>query len=87
MKTINTNNYVKVRLNNEIKEEIHKRADRLGMTMSGYMQYLAVKDVAETEQRMQIFLIDNIKELIKDLMRVNFKKSMTLLRSRESNPA
>ena len=58
METINTNNYVKVRLNNTIKNEIHKRADRLGMTMSGYMQYLEVKDVAETEQRMQIFLIE-----------------------------
>ncbi len=82
--TMNTNNYVKVRLNDEIKKEIHKRAERLGMTMSGYLQYLAVKDVANTEQASEIFIIDNVEELIKGLMRVKLKKRLTLMKPIES---
>lgn len=79
MKTLGEN-YIKIRLTGKLKDEILARADRLGLTMSGYLQYLAVKDVAEREQRLEIFLLEDINEAVKQLMKIKLKKSLTLLK-------
>jgi len=75
--------YLKVMLTPELKMEIKTRSEKLGLTMSGYLQYLAVKDVASTEQAAEIFIIENVEELIRGLMKVKLKKRLTLLKPSE----
>jgi antitoxin component of RelBE/YafQ-DinJ toxin-antitoxin module len=54
MKNAN-DHYIKIRLTGKLKNEISNRAKRLGLTMSSYMKYLAIKDVAADQAQKIIY--------------------------------
>ncbi len=85
MKNAN-DHYIKTRLTGELKNEISDRAKRLGLTMSGYMKYLAIKDVAEAEQRTEMLIIKDVDEIMKALQQIKLKKSFTMLNVLERRP-
>jgi antitoxin component of RelBE/YafQ-DinJ toxin-antitoxin module len=85
MKNAN-DHYIKIRLTGELKNEISNRAKRLGLTMSGYMKYLAIKDVAEAEQRTEMLIIKDVDEIMKALQQIKLKKSFTMLNALERRP-
>jgi len=72
--------YIKVRLPEEIKTEIAVRAKNMGMTMAGYLRFLATKDVAVYDQRTALFVIENLESIVRELNRLRLRRGLQNLK-------
>jgi antitoxin component of RelBE/YafQ-DinJ toxin-antitoxin module len=63
-------NVIKVKVSNEVKEHIKYKASRLGLTMAGYMRFLAIKDTAEGENVAPLLVVHNLDEVSKQINRM-----------------
>ena len=67
--------YIKTRIPSKLKQLFNQKAEDMGISMSAYLRYLVVKDLAETRNKTQFYLIDNLKEILEEMNKLNLKRS------------
>lgn len=67
---------IKVRLPSKLKHQIKIKAEKMGLTMAGYLRFLAMKDMAEEEKVPQLLVIHNLDEVTKQINRIRLSRAL-----------
>ncbi|OGK39446.1 hypothetical protein A3F34_00690 [Candidatus Roizmanbacteria bacterium RIFCSPHIGHO2_12_FULL_44_10] len=67
--------YIKVRLTDEVRSHIESRSKELGMSISTYMFYLAVKDTRDPRQRVALLVIENLNDIVRELNKIRLRRA------------
>jgi len=77
---MNKNSPIKVKIPPEVKVEIHSRAQSYGLTMAGYIRFLAIKDIAEEREQSKILIVENVQQLAEEINKIRLRINLSKIR-------